>query len=178
MAPIGVEYTKWIVTGIAAIVAVILASLDSITKHVALGYFKWGTVFLVAALLSGSLAYLISLSLAAGVVSRKHAEALEAAKDKNTPKVTLELLKLFTSPFWGPLRWVVNRSLRKAIADPLYVEKSQIFTVCLVNLLILCTVALAISGMTVFIFGFTAGTPEPGAVTAAHVGSSLTFGKR
>jgi hypothetical protein len=159
MAPIGVEYTKWIVTGIAAIVAVILASLDSITKHVALGWFRSGTAFLVVSLLSGSLAYLISLSLAAGVESRKRAEKIDENGDSSAPNVTLELLKSFNSPFWGPLRWIMKRSLRKAMEDPLYVEKSQIYTVCLLNVLILTTVVLAVTGMSMFIVGFSAGAP-------------------
>jgi hypothetical protein len=167
MAPVGVEYTKWIITGIAAIVAVILASLDSISKHVALGFFKWGTALLVVSLLSGSLAYLLSLSLAAGVESRKRAEKAAENPDHSAVGVTPALLELFKGPFWGPMRLIMNRSFRKAVADPLYVEKSQIWTVCLLNVLILSTIALAASGMTVFVVGFGAGAP----VTASESSS-------
>jgi len=159
MAPEGVTYTKWIVTGIAGMVAVILARLDSITQHVSPTCFKWGTSILVVSLLTGSIACLVSLSLSAGVKARKRLEMEPEQRDADAPVMTPALLSEFKEPFWGILRWTVERSLRKATVDPLYSEKNQISLVCLATVLIFSTVALAAVGLIVLTVGLHAGVP-------------------
>jgi len=153
MTPLSVDYTKWMATGIAAIVAVILANLDSITKQVYPVYFKWGTSLLIISLMTASLACLLSLSLSAGVKARKKAEKLEQQNDTESAVITTDTLNALKQPFWGFLRWVINRSIKKAIDDPFYAEKSSIFMTCIVSLLILGTVAFATIGLILLVVG-------------------------
>ena len=154
MAPTAVNYTKWIVTGIAGIVAVILATLDSVANQASPLLFKSGMTVLIVSLMIGAVSCLLSLSLSAGVKARKRAEK---SVSLSAPPVTAELLEELQSPFWGPLRWIIRRSLRKAMKDPLYVEKSQIFLVCLMNILIFSTVGLAAIGLILLVVGVNLG---------------------
>ena len=156
MAELGADYTKWIVTGIAAIVAVILANLGAVAHHISHGLFKWGTSCLVVSLVTGAVSYLYTRSIAAGAKARELADAVEDTKEDTPLEVTPELLHVYREPFRLLLGHIVDRSFRKACEDPLYAEKSGIIGICIVNLLILGTVALAGLGLLLLIGGLHA----------------------
>ena len=153
MADVGADYTKWIVTGIAAIVAVILANLNSVTQQISPGFFKWGASSLVVSLIAGAVSHLLTRSIAAGAKAREIAESVEAKKEEVAVTVTPELLRCYLEPFRWLLGRVVRSSLRKAVEDPFYAEKSGIVGICVVNLLILGTVAFAGIGLLLLTFG-------------------------
>lgn len=128
--PISEQY-RWMLTGIAAMLAVIIGNLNSIQDVVNTSMLKVSISLLVASLLLASVAYLLSMALRVRSETISRLETIlgtEGAKNvlsqiKMEPK-TLQME--MSKPFFGPLGWLMRSAARKSGNDPFFTEKGSI----------------------------------------------------
>src|SRR5690606_23023523 len=130
--PISEQY-RWLLTGIAAVLAVMIANLQSIQSVVQDGHLRIALGGLVISVLLASLAYMLSMAV------RVKGEVTAALENEfSTPKGeevvaravanmgAERLAEEVRKPFSGPLYWLAKRSAKKGADDPLSIEKGSI----------------------------------------------------
>lgn len=128
--PISEQY-RWMLTGIAAILAVIIGNLKSIEDVVDTSMLRVSVGLLVASLLLASIAYLLSVALRVRSETMNSLETIlgtEAAQNivnqmQLEPKeIQLEMCK----PFFGPMGWIMRSAAKRGGNDPFFAEKGSI----------------------------------------------------
>jgi hypothetical protein len=125
------EQYRWMLTGIAAILGVIVANLDSIQKVVHDAYLATSVCLLVASVFLASIAYMLSTALKLrNEVSGQLEQILGSEKAQQVmAQMTMEQSQLrreMCSPYFGPMKWLMTSAAKKGAADPYAIEKSGI----------------------------------------------------
>lgn len=129
-APISEQY-KWLLTGIAAILGVIVANLESIQRATHDVYLKIALCLLITSVLLAAVAYLLSTMLKARndvtsqleqILGTEQAQTLLAQMKLDRSLMRKELCK----PFFGPVKFIVNRAAERGANDPFAIEKGGI----------------------------------------------------
>lgn len=154
MAGVVSEQYRWLLTGIAAILGLIVANLHSIQGVVHDAYLKSSVCLLVASVFLASIAYLLSAALKArNDVSNQLEQVLGSAQAQAVmAQMTTEqseLRRQLSSPFFGPMKWIMTRAAENGASDPFAIEKSGIRlivwqTYAMWISMILASVALAV----------------------------------
>lgn len=127
---VSVHY-RWVLTGLAAMLALVVANLDSIQKVVAIGHLKVSLVLLIVSVALACVAYMLSASLVArnevmikieSVLGSTEGQTLLSQASLADPDFRRE----FCKPFFGPLKWIVVRSIDDGARDPFASEKRSI----------------------------------------------------
>lgn len=128
--PISEQY-KWLLTGIAGILGVVVANIESLQKAVSGICLKVSICLLIAAVLLAAIAYLLSTMLHArnnvvakleNVLGTVEARAILSQMKIEPPQLREELCK----PFFGPLKFFMRRAAERAAVDQLSAEKGSI----------------------------------------------------
>ena len=128
--PISEQY-RWMLTGIAAILAVIIGNLKSIGDVVESSMLKASIALLVASLLLASVAYLLSVALRMRSETMNQLEAVlgtDAAQNVLS-QIQMEPREMnieMSKPFFGPMGWLMRSAARKGGNDPFFGEKGSI----------------------------------------------------
>ena len=121
---------KWLLTGIAAILGVVVANLESIQKVVHDAHLKIALYLLIASVLLAAIAYLLSTMLKArnDVVSQleqilgtAQAQAIFGQMKTDESLLREELCK----PFFGPMKLFIKRAAERGANDPFATEKGD-----------------------------------------------------
>lgn len=155
--PVSEQY-RWMLTGLAAILGLMVANLDSIQKVVCDSHLKWSLSLLVVSVLLASIAYLMSTALKARndvmlqlekILGSADAQAVLSQMTTDQSEVHRELCK----PFFGPMKWLMVRAAEKGANDPFAVEKSGIALIVWQAYAMWLSILLASVGLIVLVIG-------------------------
>jgi hypothetical protein len=126
---------KWIVTGNAAILGLLIANIGTVSTAMYPGNLRWGIIILVVSLLIG----IVSLALAVAVTSSVEVvDALYNELESNSSEVMLDSVttppeqmnEQMYAAFVGPLKWFMRRSVNRKKGDLLGGEKESVRWLC------------------------------------------------
>ena len=155
--PVSEQY-RWMLTGIAAILGIMVANLDSIQKVVHDAHLKGSLCMLVASVVLASIAYLLSIALKARndityqlekILGSEQAQAVLAQMTTDQSELRQQLCK----PFFGPMKLIMSRSAEKGANDPFAMEKGGITMIVWQTYAMWASVALAGVGLIVLVIG-------------------------
>ncbi|WP_269537183.1 hypothetical protein [Cerasicoccus fimbriatus] len=129
-------YTKWTLSGVAAMIAIILSNTPAIIELAGTASLKWSISLLVFSLMFGFGAHISCLSIGARVRSL---ESIQAGLQSQQGQISLnnisispqELGEELISPFWGPLKSTMKKNYLKGLSDPFLSEKGMINVFCI-----------------------------------------------
>jgi hypothetical protein len=126
-APTG-EFAAWCITGVAAILALVISQLASISKIVDEASLRWGIVLLTCSMLIGASVKQIGIALQKGLemLDKLYAEFSTADGKATIQAINIppdEIQKKMVEPFLWPLRAMMWRSAQKGAVDYIAGEK-------------------------------------------------------
>ncbi|WP_041410786.1 hypothetical protein [Shewanella baltica] len=130
--PMG-EFSKWLLTGEAALIAIILVNFKNVSEILCESYLKWALYIFAVSILAGAIVKLLSVAVDAGVTSidsmREIIDSDEGTANFKNLKLTQEDLKLEISKvFLWPLSTLVSNQKSE---DQLLGEKRFVKLVCI-----------------------------------------------
>jgi hypothetical protein len=133
--PISEQY-KWLLTGIAGILGVVVANIESMQKSVSSTCLKIALCMLIASVLLAAIAYLLSTMLNArndvvakleNIFGTAEAQVLISQMSIEQSQLREELCK----PFFGPMKFLMKRAAERGATDQFSAEKGGITLVVL-----------------------------------------------
>ncbi|HEY8996183.1 MAG TPA: hypothetical protein VIM71_16070 [Lacunisphaera sp.] len=160
MADTVCEQYRWLLTGIATILALIVANLNSIQGVVDDAYLKTSVCMLVAAVFLASIAYLLSAALKArNEVVNKLEQVLGTSEAQSVLEHMTtdasELRQELCRPFFGPMKWIMVRSAERGALDPFEIEKSSIRLIVWQAYAMWLSMLLAAVALSVLVLGIS-----------------------
>lgn len=157
--PISEQY-KWMLTGVAAILGVIVANLESIQNVVSDANLKISLGLLIASVLLAAVGYLLSTMLKArNDVGSKLEQILGTDQGKALlAKMTIEQSQLheeLCKPFFGPMRFLIRRAAKRGVNDQFAMEKGGITLMLWQAYAMWLSLPLAAAGLVVLVLGLT-----------------------
>lgn len=150
------QMVSWGLGGVGAVIGLLVANIDSISKFVPLGCLRWTIVFLALSFLCGAVGKILAVALTVHleVTSKcesfqedpKFKELLLIASDTIKPD---EFVKRVGQPFWGPLSKIFSISANRTAQDTLFGEKLRIKIFCWFSYLTWAQFLFAILGVFV-----------------------------
>lgn len=155
--PVSEQY-RWMLTGLAAILGLMVANLDSIQNVINGDYLKWSLSLLVVSVLLASIAYLMSTSLKARNDVMYHLEQILGSEEgqavlSEMKMNQLEFQRRLSKPFFGPIKWLMLRSAKKGANDPFAMEKGSITLIVWQAYAMWLSILLAAVGLIVLVIG-------------------------
>jgi hypothetical protein len=156
-APVS-EQCRWMLTGIAAILGLIVANLGSIQKVVHDAHLKWSLSLLVVSVVLASIAYLLSTALKLRndvtcqlekILGSVQAQAVLSQMTTEQSEVRRQLCE----PFFGPMKWLMVKAVNKGANDPFAVEKGGITFMVWQAYAMWLSIAVAAVGLIVLVIG-------------------------
>lgn len=155
--PVSEQY-RWMLTGLAAILGLMVANLDSIQKVVHNDHLKWSLSLLVVSVVLASIAYLLSTALKARndvmyqleqILGSVEAQADLSQMTTEQSEVRRQLCK----PFFGPMKWLMVRAAKKGASDPFAMERGGITLMVWQAYAMWLSILLAAAGLIVLMIG-------------------------
>ena len=119
------DLAVWVLTGTTVFLGIIIANLDSISKLVGAPALKWALVSFGFSVVIGAIVRSIGICVSQGIrftdtlyehllsdTGAKILSDIELKFDKVLPKIN--------EPFFGPMRWWMDYSLKKSTKDPVH----------------------------------------------------------
>lgn len=152
------EHYRWMLTGIAAVLAVLIANLKSIQEVVGDVYLKSAVCLLVASVFLASVAYLLSAALKVRAEVTNQLEQILSSPQAQTVMGQIEMdaatfKKEMCQPFFGPLGWLMRRAAETGAADPFSAEKGSIRLIVWQAYAMWISMILAALSLTILVFG-------------------------
>lgn len=156
-APVSEQY-RWMLTGLAAILGLMVANLDSIQKVVCDSHLKWSLSLLVVSVVLASIAYLMSMALKARNDVMYQLEQLLVSADAQAvlSQITAnqsEVRQQLCRPFFGPMKWLMVRAAEKGANDPFAMEKGGITLIVWQAYAMWLSILLSATGLIVLVIG-------------------------
>lgn len=125
------EQYKWMLTGIAAVLAVVIGNLEPIQKVIGHSYLKGAIALLAIAVVLAAIGYMMceAVKMRAAVNARLEQVLSDPQAGTVLGQIRIEqraLLEEVAKPFFGPLGWLMRRGAEKGAADSLHVDKGSI----------------------------------------------------
>jgi len=157
-AGICADQTKWVVTGTAAILGLIIANLNSVREVVSSSALKYGICLLTTSMMVGVLIVLLALAIKHAVlVAQAFQQQLASPEGKASVEginaSPEELNAAICEPFYGPIKTYIRKSADSGVKDFLSVEKRNVRTMCTICYLSIIQGLLAASGLVVLALG-------------------------
>lgn len=152
------EQYRWLLTGMAAILGLIVANLNSIQAVVSDAYLKSSVCLLVASVFLASIAYLLSSSLKVRndvsqqleqVLGSDQAQAIMRGITANPVEMRRELCR----PFFGPMKWIMTKATERGASDPFANEKGSIRLIVWQAYAMWVSVLVAAVALTILVLG-------------------------
>jgi hypothetical protein len=130
--PMG-EFSKWLLTGEAALIAVILVNFKDVSEILCESYLKWALYIFAVSILAGAIVKLLSVAVEAGVTSidsmRETIDSDEGAANFKNRKLTQEDLRMeISKAYLWPLSALISKQKSE---DQLFGEKRFVKFVCI-----------------------------------------------
>ncbi len=129
------QYISWTITGIAAVLALIIGNIDSIRAIVDQCSLKTALILMTLSIIFGvaskfgAVAVSVGRSLAIEIESQLNSDAgqqLMDGMDVDIEKLASEI----SEPFWWPMSVLIKKSMLSGVADPLKGEKLLVGYFC------------------------------------------------
>ena len=152
------EQYRALLTGIAAILGVIVANLNSIQAVVHDGYLKGSLCILVASVFLAAVAYLLSTALKTrndviGQLEQILGSAEAQAAMQGITTEASELRRELCAPFFGPMKWIMAKSAEEGATDPFAIEKGSIRLIVWQAYAMWLAMFLAALALTILVLG-------------------------
>lgn len=149
---------RWLLTGIAAILGLIVANLDSIQKIIHDAFLASSVCLLVASVFLAAIAYTLSTALTLRNKVSAQLEQILGSEEaqKVMAQMTTEASELrgeLCSPYFGPMKWLMASSAKKGAADPFFIEKSGIRLLVWQTYAMWLSVIFASAALVVLVWG-------------------------
>lgn len=153
------DFAKWCVSGVAAILALLIANLASVSAILSHSSLKWGMIFLAVSLLAGVFAVQLSMGVRMGTLlieslyqelATPEAQAAIAASTLPTHEMTKQMCE----PFLWPWNRFMLRGATNGVTDALKGEKRFVKMFCLLMYASMMQTGTAVLGLIVFACGF------------------------
>ena len=122
------DLAVWALTGTAVLLGVIIANLESVSKIVSAPALKWAFVCFGCSVVIGAIVRSIGICVSQGIrftdtlyehlLSETGGKILSDIESKFN-----EVLPKINEPFFGPIRWWMDYSLKKSTKDFIHAEK-------------------------------------------------------
>ncbi|MBI4791383.1 MAG: hypothetical protein HY789_01265 [Deltaproteobacteria bacterium] len=152
------EYYRWILTGVTAILALIVANLNSLLQAVEKGYLKAAIILLVASILFGLISYVLSVCVKLRVEISKRLEPVLGSPEAKSVIAQIQLEKEefiaeMRRPFVWPIDRLMQRAAEKGSEDNMSSEKGSIKLFCWQAYAMWCCLFFAASSLFVLAIG-------------------------
>ena len=152
------EFAKWCVSGTAAILALLIANLGSVSIIISSLSLKWGMILLSISMLTGVFVTQLGTGIRMGV---EMIESLYAELAKPEAQAAMagsrlppeEMRKKLLEPFLWPLSILIARTAKKAQTDSIAGEKRYVRMFCILIYGSLVQTISAIAGLVVLACG-------------------------
>lgn len=157
--PVSKQY-RWMLTGLAAILGLMIANLDSIQKIVCSRHLKLSLGLLIASVFLASVAYLLSMVLKVrnDVIFKLEqtpvSEDIQAVLSQMKADQS-EISQQICEPFFGPIKWLMMRVAKKSANDPFAIEKGGINLILWQAYSMWLGILFAAAGLMVLVIGLT-----------------------
>ena len=157
-AGVSAKQAKWVVTGTAAILGVIVANLAAIHEVVSSWALKFGILFLTLSMLLGVLVVLMAIAIKHAVLVtealyKKFAEPEGKASVEGVTAEPAEVIEAMVEPYYGPLKAYLRSSAYRGTKDFLASEKKNITMMCTVAYLSIIQGVLGAIGLIIIVIG-------------------------
>jgi hypothetical protein len=125
------EQYRWILTGIAAVLGVLIANLSSIQAVVDDAYLTSALCLLVASVFLAAIAYMLSAALKVRAEVAVQLEQILTSPQGRSVISQIQMEPVFFQkemcrPFFGPMGWLMRRAAEQGGLDPFSQEKGSI----------------------------------------------------
>lgn len=152
------DFSVWCITGIAAILGLLVANINSVSNIISKSGLKWGIALLTVSMLAGALAKQLGFAIRCGVAllealyteiaSPEGTAALEGVTD--SPE---EFQRHMTEPFLWPIKGIMIRAAKRGAKDPVLGEKRFVRMLCIQIYASYVQIVCAASGLLFLGFG-------------------------
>lgn len=116
------QFTTWTITGIAAIIGLVISHLESVSTIVGAGGLRWSLVLFTFSLLAGVVSKQVGMAVAHGLDTINKMEALLQSEDgqRLMSAMTIEprqLTRDIAAAFLWPLSFFMRRSGERGVQD-------------------------------------------------------------
>lgn len=130
------QFTTWTITGIAAIVGLVLSNVDSVAKIVSLEALKSSIILSTLSLLAGVVSKQLGMAVSNGIKTMNELEGVLNSDNGRQlmDNMTIEprqLMHEVSAPFFWPLSAIMRRSAEKGITDYLSADKTFVRLFCI-----------------------------------------------
>jgi len=156
------DLAVWALTGTAVLLGVVIANIESVSKIVSAPALKWAFVCFGCSVVIGAIVRSIGICVSQGIrftdtlyehlLSETGAKILSAIESKFN-----EVLAKINEPFFGPMRWWMDYSLKKSTKDFIHAEKRFVKMVCWQIYLGATQSFLAVLGIAILALGIKGG---------------------
>lgn len=128
-------FSVWCITGAAAILALLVVNIDSVSKIISTSGLRWGIVLLTVSMLAGAVAKQLGIVLKRGIAltDAMYAEIATpggAAAMDNMTLSTEDFQDQMVAPFLWPFKKIMLHAARRGAADPIAGEKRFVRMLC------------------------------------------------
>jgi len=146
------QFTTWTITGTAAIVALVLSHLESVSKIISPSSLKAGIVLFTVSILAGVFSKQIGMAVANGLETVNRLEGLLASESDKQLRADMriepkQLMSEVSEPFLWPLSALVRRSGERGVTDYLAADKRFVRLLCIQLYLNLVHALLAVAAL-------------------------------
>ena len=157
-AGVSAKQAKWVVTGTAAILGVIVANLAAVHEVVSSWALKLGILCLTLSMLVGVVVVIMAIAIKHAVLVtealyKKFAEPEGKASVEGITAGPEEVIESMIEPFYGPLKTYMRSSAYRGGKDFLAAEKRSIAMMCTIAYLSLGQGVLGAGGLIIIVIG-------------------------
>lgn len=152
------EQSKWLITGTAAILGLLVANLASIHEVVSSWAIKWGILLLTISMLIGVVVVLMSIAIKQAVLVtdalyKKFAEPEGKASIEGITEKLEIIIESMIEPYYGPFKCYMRMCAYRGASDFLATEKRSVRMVCTIIYLSLAQGILGACGLIALVIG-------------------------
>ena len=128
-------FAAWLLTGVAAMLGLILANAESVAKIISSGALRWGIVLLTISMLAGVIAkqFGIAIRNAMALTVALYAELLSPDGQAIVESISAnpsKIVQKMSEPFLWPLKGIMLKAAQAGSDDYLHTEKRCIRMLC------------------------------------------------
>jgi len=130
------KWVTWTLTGTAAIIALFVANLSSVSEIVSQSGIQWSLFLLALSLISGGVAKQVGMAVQSGLHTMREIEALLGSEEGQDLMDGMEiepekLIDDLAEPFWWPLSVSIKNAGKRGLKDYLAGDKRIVKLFCI-----------------------------------------------
>lgn len=153
-------FATWCITGVAAILGLLVANLDSVSKIISAPSLRWGIVLLTSSMLAGALAKQFGIAIRRGLAMLESLYTELESPDGSVMMESMttspeEMQSKMAAPFLWPINVLMLRAARRGATDPINGEKRFVKLLCIQMYGAYAQAIFAVVGLLIFASGIS-----------------------